>query len=118
MPEEIDVTNIIGEESVNESIDMTSFDEEVQDNNLCTITVGECEIEIERRFTYREEGNELDEDCFSHDEMIEFAKEHNYGFIQGVWQSCCNNIVYSEYSDEYMEQGDAVYGYISRRNYI
>lgn len=116
MPEEIDVSNILNEEVSDDVLDMSTFDDTEQDDNMCIITVGGCEIEVERRFTYREEGNELDEDCFSHDEMIEFAKDHEYGYIQGSWQSCSRNIVYSEYSDEYMEQGDAIYGYISRRN--
>ena len=113
MPEEIDVSSILNEEVSGDVLDMSTFDDVVQDDNMCTITVGGCEIEVERRFTYREEGNELDEDCFGQEEMIEFAKEHEYGFIQDSWQSCSKDIVYSEYTDEFLEQCDAIYGYIN-----
>ena len=116
MPEEIDVSSILNEEVSGDVLDMSTFDDTEQDDNMCIITIGSCEINVERRLTYRGEGNELDEDCFSTDEMIEFANEHEYGFIQGTWQSCSQDIVYSEYSDEFIEQGEAVYGYISRRD--
>ena len=115
MPNEIDVTNIIGEESVNESVDMTSFDDATQESTLCTITIDGCEIEVERRFTYRDEGNELDEDRFDKSDMIEFAKKHKYGYIEGQWQSCEEDIVWDCWNEHYIEERDAVYGWISRR---
>ncbi len=112
MPEEIDVSSILIEEVNGDVLDMSAFDDTVQDDNMCTITVDGTEIEVERRFTYREEGNELDEDCFNNEEMIAFAKQHEYGFIQGTWNSCSKHIVYSEYSDEFIEKDDAIYGYV------
>ena len=115
MPEEIDVTNIIGEQSPDESVDMTSFDDTTQESTMCTITVGGTEIEVERCFTYRNEGNELDEDSFTREEMIEFAREHEYAYIEGVWQSCDPNIVWDCWNDNYIEEGDSVFGWISRR---
>ena len=113
MPEEIDVSSILIEEVNGDVLDMSAFDDTVQDDNMCIVMAGDDEITVERRFTYRGEGNELDEDCFSNDEMIEFAKEHEFGFIMSSWQSCSDDIVYSEYSDEFMEQREAVYGYIN-----
>ena len=116
MPEEIDVSSILNEEVSGDVLDMSTFDDTEQDDNMCIITVGSVEINVERSFTYRGEGNELDEDCFETEDMIEFAKEHEYGFIQGSWQSCSEDIVYAEYSDEYIEQREAVYGYINRHD--
>ena len=116
MPEEIDVTNIIGEESVNESVDMTSFDDATQESAMCTITVGGTEIDVERRFTYRDEGNELDEDRFTQEEMIEFAGEHEYAFIDNQWQSCTQHIVWDCWNENFIEDGDSVYGWIGRRH--
>lgn len=116
MPEEIDVTNIIGEQSTDESVDMTSFDDATQESTMCTITVDSTEIEVERRFTFNREGNELDEDRFTQEEMIWFAEEHEYAFIDNQWQSCSQHIVWDCWNENFIEEGDSVYGWISRRD--
>ena len=115
MPEEIDISSILVEGENNDVLDMSTFDVTQQDSNMCTITVDGTEIEVERCFTYRDEGNELDEDRFTQEKMIEFAREHEYAFIESMWQICSTNIVWDCWNDNYIEESDSVYGWVSRR---
>ena len=117
MPTEDEIIFNLIEPSCDEVIDLASFETSmVDDESYCTISIdgsnnSECRVKLS--FTHLSMGLELDEDCFSHEEMIAFALEFEWGYVEGQWQDC-EHIVWSEFCSEYLHNDDAMYGWINR----